>query len=99
MNILYYLKISISAMFSQNIFLIYRYFCAEKYLLIFVQFFNAVITVKNCEVLRTPPKEVISQGMSVTIAYLKRLSQGSVACHRTKLMFVGLGGAGKTRQV
>jgi hypothetical protein len=30
-------------------------------------------------------------------AYLRRLLTGSVECKRTKLMFVGLGGAGKTR--
>jgi hypothetical protein len=47
--------------------------------------------------LRTPPKEICDQGMKTTIAYLKRLSQGSRAVYQTKLMVVGLGGVGKTR--
>jgi len=59
----------------------------------------AALTLLKCPVLRTPPQEIIDQGMATVIAYLKRLSQGSVACLRTKLMFVGLGGAGKTRYV
>lgn len=42
---------------------------------------------------------MVEQGQRATIAYLERLSQGSVACYRTKLMFVGLGGAGKTSYV
>ena len=56
-----------------------------------------VLSVEGCPLLKTPPREIISQGMKTLIAYMKRLSQGSVACFRTKLMFVGLGGAGKTR--
>lgn len=59
----------------------------------------SVFNVAGCKSLKTPPKEIVSQGMKTTIAYMKRLSQGSTACHRTKLMFVGLGGAGKTRYV
>ena len=57
----------------------------------------SVVGLENCPKLRTPPPEIVSQGKRVVIAYLKRLSQGSVACYRTKLMFVGVGGAGKTR--
>ena len=57
----------------------------------------AVLAVEGCPVLRTPPREITAQGMKTVLAYMKRLSQGSVACYRTKLMFVGLGGAGKTR--
>ena len=49
----------------------------------------------GCNALRTPPLEIVRQGMQSTIAYLRRLSTGSVECYRTKLMLVGLGGAGK----
>ena len=59
-------------------------------------FVLSVLTFKNCPKLKTPPPEIVAQGMKVVLAYLKRLSQGSTQCYRTKLMFVGLGGAGKT---
>jgi hypothetical protein len=59
----------------------------------------AVLNLNNCPLLRTPPKEIRDQGMKTTIAYLKRLSQGSRAVYQTKLMVVGLGGVGKTRLV
>ena len=47
--------------------------------------------------LRTPPHEVVSRGFESVKAYLKRLAGGFTECRRTKLMVVGLGGAGKTR--
>lgn len=47
--------------------------------------------------LKTPPKEIVRSGFQAIIGYLRRLAQGSVECKRTKLMMVGLGGAGKTR--
>ncbi|XP_059158979.1 uncharacterized protein LOC131942991 [Physella acuta] len=46
--------------------------------------------------LRTPPHEVVSRGFQSIKAYLKRLAGGFTECRRTKLMLVGLGGAGKT---
>ncbi|KAH9492683.1 hypothetical protein Btru_024553 [Bulinus truncatus] len=46
--------------------------------------------------LRTPPHEVVSRGFASIKAYLKRLAGGFTECRRTKLMLVGLGGAGKT---
>ncbi|CAL1535024.1 unnamed protein product, partial [Lymnaea stagnalis] len=46
--------------------------------------------------LRTPPHEVVSRGFASIKAYLKRLAGGFIECRRTKLMLVGLGGAGKT---
>ena len=49
--------------------------------------------------LRTPPHEVVSRGFASIKAYLKRLAGGFTECRRTKLMLVGLGGAGKTRYV
>lgn len=51
----------------------------------------------ECPLLRTPPKEIRVKGFSTTFAYLRRLMSGSIPCKRTKLMMVGLGGAGKTR--
>ncbi|KAK0062250.1 hypothetical protein Bpfe_008351, partial [Biomphalaria pfeifferi] len=46
--------------------------------------------------LRTPPNEIVSRGFASIKAYLKRLAGGFTECRRTKLMLVGLGGAGKT---
>lgn len=57
----------------------------------------AVLALSACTSLKTPPKEIVHQGMAATIAYLRRLATGSVNCRKTKLMLVGLGGAGKTR--
>ncbi|XP_078600268.1 uncharacterized protein LOC144875240 [Branchiostoma floridae x Branchiostoma japonicum] len=54
------------------------------------------LQISNCPTLRTPPREIVSRGFSAVMAYLARLLSGSVECKRTKLMFVGLGGAGKT---
>jgi len=59
--------------------------------------FYAVIRLMSCPSLRTPPNEVVNRGFESTRAYLKRLAGGFTECRRTKLMFVGLGGAGKTR--
>ncbi|XP_033749950.1 uncharacterized protein LOC117334433 [Pecten maximus] len=53
----------------------------------------------DCPVLKTPPKEIRDRGFRTTYAYLKRLLTGSTDCKRTKLMLVGLGGAGKTSLV
>ncbi|XP_046564246.1 LOW QUALITY PROTEIN: uncharacterized protein LOC124273077 [Haliotis rubra] len=55
--------------------------------------------LKNCPALKTPPKEVVGRGFKAILGYLRRLRMGSVDCKRTKLMFVGLGGAGKTSLV
>ncbi|KAL4230338.1 hypothetical protein ACF0H5_010721 [Mactra antiquata] len=52
--------------------------------------------IKSCPMLRTPPTEVVSRGFESVKAYLKRLAGGFTECRRTKLMVVGLGGAGKT---
>ncbi|CAH1772675.1 unnamed protein product [Owenia fusiformis] len=52
--------------------------------------------LSHCPSLKTPPHEVISHGTGPTNAYMKRLIKGSTECRRTKLMLVGLGGAGKT---
>jgi hypothetical protein len=53
--------------------------------------------IDDCPSLRTPPPEICSKGFAAVLAYLRRLQAGSVSCKRTKLMMVGLGGAGKTR--
>ncbi|XP_060062845.1 uncharacterized protein LOC132543370 [Ylistrum balloti] len=54
------------------------------------------LALEECPLLKTPPKEIRDRGFKATLAYLKRLQTGSVDCKRTKLMLVGLGGAGKT---
>lgn len=54
------------------------------------------LRLNNCLSLKTPPPEIVRRGKDSIIAYLKRLSTGSVNCKRTKLMLVGLGEAGKT---
>lgn len=57
------------------------------------------LELEECPLLKTPPKEIRVKGFSTTFAYLQRLMSGSMQCKRTKLMLVGLGGAGKTRCV
>ncbi|XP_052759659.1 uncharacterized protein LOC128202664 [Mya arenaria] len=57
------------------------------------------LNLKNCYELNTPPKEIVSRGFVAVMGYLKRLRLGSIPCKRTKLMMVGLGGAGKTSLV
>ena len=55
------------------------------------------MSLRGCTSLKTPPKEIVRRGFVATMGYLRRLQMGSVECKRTKLMLVGLGGAGKTR--
>jgi len=55
--------------------------------------------LRGCQLLKTPPKEIVRRGFSAIFGYLKRLQMGAVECKRTKLMLVGLGGAGKTSLV
>ncbi|KAL4228149.1 hypothetical protein ACF0H5_013582 [Mactra antiquata] len=57
------------------------------------------LELEDCPLLKTPPREIREKGFSYTYAYLKRLSSGAVLSKKTKLMFVGLGGAGKTSLV
>ncbi|KAL4228297.1 hypothetical protein ACF0H5_013728 [Mactra antiquata] len=57
------------------------------------------LELEACPLLKTPPKEIRAKGFSTTFAYLRRLMSGSTPCKRTKLMLVGLGGAGKTSLV
>ncbi|EDV23062.1 uncharacterized protein TRIADDRAFT_57945 [Trichoplax adhaerens] len=54
------------------------------------------LEIVGTEKMRTPPPEITARGLNSVMAYLKRLSYGSSECKRTKLMMVGLGGAGKT---
>ena len=54
-----------------------------------------MLGLSDCPALKTPPPSVVQQGIQSTLAYLRRLGSGSRACYRTKLMLVGLGGAGK----
>ena len=53
--------------------------------------------LKGTPSLKTPPKEIVARGFVSIMGYLRRLKAGSTSCKRTKLMLVGLGGAGKTR--
>ena len=54
------------------------------------------LDLTGCLSLKTPPLEIQRRGVNSVLAYLKRLLTGSVKCKRTRLMFQGLGGAGKT---
>ena len=58
---------------------------------------HAGLNLHGCPSLKTPPKEIVSKGFRAVMGFLRRLEVGSVECKRTKLMMVGLGGAGKTR--
>ena len=55
------------------------------------------IGLRHCPSIKTPPAEIISRGVQAIAAYMRRLSGGTTENWRTKLMLVGLGGAGKTR--
>ncbi|CAF3640658.1 unnamed protein product [Rotaria sp. Silwood1] len=57
------------------------------------------LNLNGCVSLKTPPIEITRRGHTQTMAFLKRLISGSTPCKRTKLMLVGLGGAGKTSLV
>ncbi|XP_025083170.1 uncharacterized protein LOC112557488 isoform X2 [Pomacea canaliculata] len=57
------------------------------------------LNLHDCLLLKTPPKEIVRRGFSAVYGYLRRLLMGSSPCKRTKLMMVGLGGAGKTSLV
>jgi hypothetical protein len=57
------------------------------------------LNLTGCPSLKTPPIEITRRGHTQTMAFLQRLVSGSTACKRTKLMLVGLGGAGKTSLV
>jgi small GTP-binding protein len=46
--------------------------------------------------LHTPPREIVSRGTTAVMAYLKGMKGGASAVYKTKMMFVGLGGVGKT---
>ncbi|CAF3639029.1 unnamed protein product [Rotaria socialis] len=57
------------------------------------------LNLTGCASLKTPPIEITRRGHAQTMAFLQRLISGSTPCKRTKLMLVGLGGAGKTSLV
>jgi hypothetical protein len=57
------------------------------------------LNLTGCVSLKTPPIEITRRGHTQTMAFLQRLGSGSTPCKRTKLMLVGLGGAGKTSLV
>ena len=57
------------------------------------------LDLTGCISLKTPPIEIQKRGVTSILAYLNRLTDGSVQCKRTKLMLQGLGSAGKTSLV
>ena len=65
--------------------------------IVLVFYWISALSIRSCPSLRTPPPEVVARGQESVIGYLKRLSGGFTENWRTKLMLVGLGGAGKTR--
>ncbi len=46
--------------------------------------------------LKTPPPEIMKQGVKAILGYLKELADGSEPCYRMKLMIVGQENVGKT---
>ena len=54
------------------------------------------LDLTGCISLKTPPLEIQRHGVNSVLAFLNRLTMGSVECKRTKLMLQGLGGVGKT---
>ena len=57
----------------------------------------STLAVRNCPALKTPPIELVSRGLEATLGYVQRLHDDMADNWTTNLMFVGLGGAGKTR--
>ncbi|XP_052783651.1 uncharacterized protein LOC128219737 isoform X2 [Mya arenaria] len=57
------------------------------------------LELDDCPMLKTPPREIRDKGVHSIMGYLKSLMSGDVLSKRTKLMLVGLGGAGKTSLV
>ena len=63
----------------------------------YISYFPAELELDDCPLLKTPPREIRDKGFQSVYAYLQRLLSGATLSKRTKLMMVGLGGAGKTR--
>ncbi|CAD5114014.1 DgyrCDS3176 [Dimorphilus gyrociliatus] len=57
------------------------------------------LNLDGCPALRTPPREVVNKGLEFIQGYMRKLLEGSNRCRKTKLILVGLGGAGKTSLV
>ncbi|KAH3797666.1 hypothetical protein DPMN_151251 [Dreissena polymorpha] len=57
------------------------------------------LELDDLPLLKTPPREIREKGVQSVMAYLQRLMSGAELSKRTKLMLVGLGGAGKTSLV
>ncbi|CAG2199986.1 unnamed protein product [Mytilus edulis] len=52
--------------------------------------------LNSCAMLDSPPPDIVGRGFDSVRAFLKKMAGGFTECHRTKLMFIGLGQAGKT---
>ena len=55
--------------------------------------------LNSCSSLETPPQDIVGRGFDSVKAFLQKMAGGFTECHRTKLMFIGLGQAGKTTYV
>ena len=62
----------------------------------FIHTVTSGLHLNSCPVLETPPPDIVGRGFESVKAFLKKMAGGFTECHRTKLMFIGLGQAGKT---
>lgn len=67
------------------------------YFIVYMCSYVLAIPLSGCISLTNPPPEVVRRGTEYIIGFLRRSLAGTVQCRRTKLMMVGLGGAGKTK--
>ncbi|VDI30258.1 Hypothetical predicted protein [Mytilus galloprovincialis] len=54
------------------------------------------LNLNSCAALETPPRDIVNRGFDSVKAFLQKMAGGFTECLRTKLMFIGLGQAGKT---
>jgi small GTP-binding protein len=54
------------------------------------------LNLVGCTSLKTPPREIVSQGIDATLQFMKDLLGGAAPCYRMKLMIVGQENVGKT---
>ncbi|CAG2236821.1 ISWI [Mytilus edulis] len=54
------------------------------------------LNLNSCAALETPPRDIVNRGFDSVKSFLQKMAGGFTECLRTKLMFIGLGQAGKT---
>lgn len=64
-------------------------------MLLIIDFISG-LNLQDCLALKNPPLEIVSKDCEKVIGHFRRILAGSLDCKRTKLMVVGLGGAGKS---